>query len=72
MSGVQPFFSVLIVNYNAGELLQNALNSLKKQSFRDFEVVVVDNDSQRMPLDPRFVIVAQVIGRVARGAFFDF
>ena len=50
MSGVQPFFSVLIVNYNAGELLQNALNSLKKQSFRDFEVVVVDNDSQVNPI----------------------
>ena len=50
MSGVQPFFSVLIVNYNAGELLQNALNSLKKQSFRDFEVVGVDNDSQVNPI----------------------
>ena len=46
MSKVQPFFSVLIVNYNAGDLLQDALNSLKKQTFTDFEVVVIDNDSQ--------------------------
>ncbi|MEL7539923.1 MAG: glycosyltransferase family 2 protein [Pseudomonadota bacterium] len=50
MSGVQPFFSVLIVNFNAGELLQNALNSLKNQSFRSFEVLVVDNDSQINPI----------------------
>lgn len=46
MGKVQPFFSVLIVNYNAGDLLQSAINSLKNQTFKDFEIVVVDNDSQ--------------------------
>lgn len=46
MSKVEPFFSVLIVNYNAGELLQAAINSLKNQTFKDFEVIIVDNDSQ--------------------------
>lgn len=46
MGRVSPFFSVLIVNFNAGDLLQGALNSLKKQTFKDFEVVIVDNDSQ--------------------------
>ena len=46
MGRVHPFFSVLIVNYNAGDLLQDAINSLKKQTFRDFEVVIVDNDSE--------------------------
>lgn len=51
MSSVQPFFSVIVVNYNAGELLQDAINSLKKQSFRDFEVLIVDNDSQVKPLE---------------------
>lgn len=45
MRKVEPFFSVLIVNYNAGDLLQAAINSLKNQTFRDFEVVIVDNDS---------------------------
>ena len=45
MSIVQPFFSVLIVNYNAGDLLQAAINSLKKQTFKEFEVIIVDNDS---------------------------
>ncbi|MCR9193489.1 MAG: glycosyltransferase family 2 protein [Hyphomonas sp.] len=46
MRKVEPFFSVLIVNYNAGDLLQAAINSLKNQTFRDFEVVIVDNDSE--------------------------
>ncbi|MEP1145163.1 MAG: glycosyltransferase family 2 protein [Henriciella sp.] len=50
MSSVQPFFSVVIVNYNAGQLLQDAINSLKKQTFKDFEVLVVDNDSQINPI----------------------
>ena len=51
MGSVQPFFSVLIVNYNAGELLQDAINSLKTQSFTDFEVVLVDNDSSDGSID---------------------
>ena len=51
MCSVQPFFSVLIVNYNAGDLLQDAINSLKTQSFTDFEVVLVDNDSSDGSID---------------------
>ena len=51
MSKVQPFFSVLIVNYNADELLQSAINSLKNQTFRDFEVVLVDNNSSDSSVD---------------------
>ena len=42
---VKPIFSVLIVNYNAGDLLQSAINSLKNQTFEDFEAVIVDNAS---------------------------
>ena len=50
MSRVQPDFSVVIVNYNAGELLQNALDSLKNQTLRDFEVLIIDNHSETKPL----------------------
>ena len=50
MGRVEPFFSVVIVNYNAGDLLQDTVNSLKLQSFKDFEVLIVDNDSQDQPL----------------------
>lgn len=47
---VKPVFSVLVVNYNAGELLQDAVNSLAKQRFRDFEVLILDNNSEKQPL----------------------
>ena len=51
MSRVEPFFSVLIVNYNAGKLLQGAVNSLKNQSFKSFEVILLDNDSADNSID---------------------
>ena len=37
--------SVIIVNYNGGAFLQQALDSLRAQTFRDFEVLLVDNAS---------------------------
>ena len=40
-----PKFSVIIVNYNGGAYLQAALDSLKRQTVQDFEVICVDNDS---------------------------
>ena len=40
-----PFISIIIINYNGGDLTQRCLNSLKQQSFQDFEVIVVDNGS---------------------------
>lgn len=50
MSGT-PFFTVQIINYNAGAYLQNAIDSLAAQSFRDFEVILIDNDSTDGSLD---------------------
>jgi GT2 family glycosyltransferase len=40
-----PEFSVLIVNYNGGDFVQRALDSLAVQTRRDFEVILVDNAS---------------------------
>lgn len=37
--------SIIIVNYNSGELLLNCLKSIKKELGIDYEVVVVDNAS---------------------------
>ena len=56
MRKVHPFFSVLIVNYNAGDLLQSAINSLKNQTFRDFELVIVDNDSSGSSADGIWIL----------------
>ncbi|MBI5102226.1 MAG: glycosyltransferase family 2 protein [Nitrospirae bacterium] len=44
MSG-RPSISVIIVNYNGKHLLPECLDSLRDQTLRDFEVVVVDNNS---------------------------
>lgn len=44
-------FSILIVNYNGGAYLQSALNSLKRQTLRDFEVLLVDNASRDGSVD---------------------
>mgnify|MGYP005849417017 CR=1 FL=1 len=40
-----PLASVIIPNYNGVRLLPTCLNSLRRQTFRDFEIVVVDNAS---------------------------
>lgn len=40
-----PDFSVLIVNYNGGDYVQGALDSLKRQTHRSFEVILLDNAS---------------------------
>lgn len=43
---ISPFFSVVIVNYNAGAMLANVMSALSKQTYKNFEVVVIDNNSR--------------------------
>ena len=40
-----PLISVIVLNYNAGELLVNCVNSLKKSEYTNLEILVVDNIS---------------------------
>lgn len=40
-----PAVSVVVVNYNGGDMLGHCLASIARQTFRDFRVFVVDNDS---------------------------
>ena len=40
-----PLFSVIILNWNGRHLLEECLDSVSSQSFRDFETIVVDNGS---------------------------
>jgi GT2 family glycosyltransferase len=37
--------SVIVVNWNGKHLLDDCLNALRRQTFRDFETIVVDNGS---------------------------
>lgn len=39
----QPFISVVMICYNYGHLLPRALGAIARQTFRDFEIVFVDN-----------------------------
>jgi GT2 family glycosyltransferase len=43
--GKRPLISVVIPNWNGASFLPLCLDSLKSQSFKDFEVIVVDNGS---------------------------
>lgn len=47
----QPRVSILIVNWNGISFLTTCLDSLGQQTFRDFEVIVVDNGSKDGSVD---------------------
>jgi len=40
-----PFFSIVIVNYNHGRYLEQAILSVLSQSCRNYELIVVDGAS---------------------------
>ncbi len=40
-----PRISIIIITYNANDLLRDCLRALERQSLRDFEIVIVDNAS---------------------------
>lgn len=50
-SSQSPIFSVIIVNFNGGHYVQGALDSLARQTFRDFEVLLIDNASSDGSVD---------------------
>ncbi len=45
-AATEPFISVIIVCYNYAHLLPRTLDSCARQTFRDFELVCVDNASE--------------------------
>lgn len=51
MSGESPFISVIIPNWNGAQHLCTCLNSLRSQTYRRFEVILVDNGSEDGSLD---------------------
>lgn len=56
-----PFFSVIIPVYNRARALQAAIESVRAQSFQDFEIIVVDDGSRD---DPRAVVEAFCDARI--------
>ena len=41
----RPLVSIIILNYNAGELLQKCVESVYQSNYKNYEVIVVDNIS---------------------------
>lgn len=60
-----PLFSVLVANYNNGRYLREALDSVKQQTYTNWQVVIVDDGStdeshgiyKELASDPRFKVV---------------
>ena len=40
-----PLVSIIILNYNAGKLLEECINSIRQSNYKNYEIVVVDNNS---------------------------
>lgn len=88
MDGPQPLFSVVIPVYNRAHLVGATLDSLDRQTFRDFEVIAVDDGSTDSSVEAlrkrggRIQVVCQENGgqalarnvamRVARGRYIVF
>lgn len=45
MNNTQPLFSVLIAQYNNGKYLQEAVDSVKAQTYNNWEIILVDDCS---------------------------
>lgn len=65
-----PWFSVVISSYNRSEILRRCLDSVFPQSFRDFEIVLVDDGSKddtlsmlRSMTDERLRVIEHPVNR---------
>ena len=47
----EPLVSVIILNYNAGNLLSECIESVLKTDYEKFEIIIVDNDSKDDSID---------------------
>ena len=46
-----PFFSIIIPAYNVGTLIIECIESLFCQTFRDFEIIIIDDGSSDVAFD---------------------
>ena len=62
MNDAKPKVTVVIINYNSGRYLSDCLRALQEQRFREFQVVVADNDSD----DDSFAAAVQMLKKESR------
>jgi len=46
-----PLISVIIVNWNGAKFLAKCLAALKAQTFKSFEIIIIDNGSNDRSVD---------------------
>ena len=46
-----PFFKIIIPNYNNGKYIEACLNSILKQTFQEFEIIIIDDVSDDNSVD---------------------
>lgn len=63
----KPFLSIIIPTYNAGDCVGSAINSLLNQVFVDFEIIVIDGQSQ----DQTIKIVRELADKDKRIVFIS-
>ncbi|WP_019851341.1 glycosyltransferase [Desulfitobacterium sp. PCE1] len=50
----RPYFSVIIPSYERHELLTKLMENIKQQTFRDFEVIIIDQSSSKWKDEQHF------------------
>lgn len=70
--GHTPFFSIVVVSFNAAELIRPTIDSVLQQTFEDYEIVVKDACStdgtlDRVPEDPRIRVYCTKDGGIYEG-----
>ena len=45
MENKKPLISIIILNYNAGDLILNCLDSVVQTKYENYEIILVDNVS---------------------------
>ena len=67
-----PFVSIIVLNFNAGELLLDCVKSVFNRNYNNFEVIVVDNvsnDNSHKKCKERFEKIQLKIKRSISTAF---
>jgi GT2 family glycosyltransferase len=72
-SSTFPLISLVIVCWNSGKYLPRCLESVSRQTFRDFETIIVDNgssDNSINSLEKRFPQIAMRVERLTQNVGF--